>query len=62
MGMKSAACWFAPRWRVRTCAFGESVARTVRFDIENIVNDNIEETGDPRGQGKNRQSLHGNYS
>ncbi len=43
MGMKSAACWFAPQWSVRTSAFGEAVARTVRFDIENIVNDEIEE-------------------
>ena len=43
MGMKSAACWFAPQWTVRTSAFGEHVVRTVRLDIENIVNDDIEE-------------------
>ncbi|MDF2369333.1 MAG: ATP-binding protein [Rhizobiaceae bacterium] len=43
MGMKSAACWFAPQWYVRTSAFGDPVARTVRFDIANIVNDEIEE-------------------
>ena len=43
MGMKSAACWFAPRWHVRTSALGESVARTIRFNIENIIRDNIEE-------------------
>ena len=43
MGMKSAACWFAPMWFVRTSALGESVSRTVFFDIENIVNDDIEE-------------------
>lgn len=43
MGMKSAACWFAPRWTVRTSALGEPVARAVHFDIENIVNDDIEE-------------------
>jgi hypothetical protein len=43
MGMKSAACWFAPRWSVRTSALGEPVARLVRFDIENIVNDDIQE-------------------
>ena len=43
MGMKSAACWFAPRWSVRTSALGEPVARRVRFDIENIVNDDIKE-------------------
>ena len=43
MGMKSAACWFAPRWTVRTSALTESVARTVHFDIDNIVNDDLEE-------------------
>ena len=42
MGMKSAACWFAPCWVVRTSALWEPVARIVRFDIENIVNENIE--------------------
>lgn len=43
MGMKNAACWFAPSWTVRTSALREPVARTVHFDIENIVNDDIEE-------------------
>lgn len=43
MGMKSAACWFAPHWMVRTKALGEAVTRTVRFDIARIVNDAIEE-------------------
>jgi hypothetical protein len=43
MGMKSAACWFAPRWSVRTSALGEAVARTVRFNIDQIVNDDIQE-------------------
>jgi hypothetical protein len=43
MGMKSAACWFAPRWKVRTTALGETVERTVSLDIESIVRDDIEE-------------------
>ncbi|MBW5435302.1 ATP-binding protein [Bradyrhizobium canariense] len=43
MGMKSAACWFAPRWRVRTKALGEDVERSVQFDIAHIVRDDIEE-------------------
>jgi hypothetical protein len=43
MGMKSAACWFAPRWSVRTSALGEPVARMVHFDIVNIINDEVEE-------------------
>lgn len=43
MGMKSAACWFAPRWTVRTKAVGEPVERTIRFDVATIVRDQIEE-------------------
>jgi hypothetical protein len=43
MGMKSAACWFAPRWSVRTKALGESEERIVQFDIAKIVKDSIEE-------------------
>ncbi|MFA5411291.1 MAG: ATP-binding protein [Candidatus Omnitrophota bacterium] len=43
MGMKSAACWFARNWTVRTSALGEAVERTVTFDISKIVRDKIEE-------------------
>ena len=43
MGMKSAACWFSPRWTVRTSALGEPVERTVQFDIDLIVRDELEE-------------------
>jgi hypothetical protein len=43
MGMKSAACWFSPRWYVRTSALGEPIERTVRFDIDRIVRDDISE-------------------
>ncbi|ACS38031.1 ATP-binding protein [Methylorubrum extorquens] len=43
MGMKSAACWFASSWQVRTSALGEQVQRTVRFDVAQIVAENIEE-------------------
>jgi hypothetical protein len=43
MGMKSAACWFARKWSVRTKAVGENVERVVRFDIDQIVEDRIEE-------------------
>jgi len=43
MGMKSAASWFAPRWKVRTSALGEPVERTISFDIATIVRDDIEE-------------------
>ncbi|MCR6631485.1 MAG: ATP-binding protein [Magnetospirillum sp.] len=43
MGMKSAACWFAPNWSVRSTALGERTERTIFFDIEKIVHDSIEE-------------------
>lgn len=42
MGMKSAACWFAETWSVRTKAVGESVERAIYFDIRNIVENKIE--------------------
>ena len=42
MGMKSAACWFAETWSVRTKAVGELVERTIHFDIRNIVENKIE--------------------
>ncbi|MEB5750755.1 ATP-binding protein [Leclercia adecarboxylata] len=41
MGMKSAACWFAERWTVRTKAINEKYERTIHFDINKIVKENI---------------------
>ena len=41
--MKSAACWFASRWQVRTKALNEEIERTVCFDVERIVLDQLEE-------------------
>jgi hypothetical protein len=43
MGMKSASCWFAPLWSVRTTALDEPTERTVTFDVEKIVHDQLEE-------------------
>lgn len=43
IGMKSASCWFARRWRVRTSALGEAVERTIEFDVPRIVEDGIEQ-------------------
>jgi hypothetical protein len=43
MGMKSAACWLARQWSVRTTALGENVERTVSFDVSAIVQHRIEE-------------------
>jgi hypothetical protein len=42
MGMKSAACWFAEKWSVRTKAVGETLERTIHFDIRQIVDKKIE--------------------
>lgn len=43
MGMKSASCWFAPEWDVRTSANGEAVERRIYFNIDKIIEDRIEE-------------------
>jgi len=43
MGMKSAACWFAQTWTVRSGALGEDVERTVTFDIAKIVREDRDE-------------------
>ena len=40
--MKTAACWFTPTWNVRTKALGESVERTIRFDLASIVGNKLE--------------------
>ena len=37
VGLKSAAFWFAPKWRVRTSALGEAVEREINFDINAIL-------------------------
>jgi hypothetical protein len=42
MGMKSAACWFAQSWSVRTTAVDEAIERTITFDIRQIVENHIE--------------------
>jgi hypothetical protein len=42
MGMKSASCWFAKKWCVRTKAVGEPIQRTVNFDIAKILKDKSE--------------------
>jgi hypothetical protein len=42
MGMKSAACWFGRKWKVRTSALGEGYESTVMFDIGSIVRDETE--------------------
>tara|TARA_B100000787_G_scaffold141292_1_gene110361 strand:+ start:805 stop:2349 length:1545 start_codon:yes stop_codon:yes gene_type:complete len=43
MGMKTAACWFSPVWEVKSKAIGEKIEKKVKFDINKIVKDNVEE-------------------
>ena len=43
MGMKSASCWFAPNWKVRTKVVGENIERVIEFDIKKIVKDDLSE-------------------
>jgi len=42
VGMKSAACWFAKYWTVRTSALDEDIERTISFDVDDIVRHAIE--------------------
>jgi hypothetical protein len=42
MGMKSAGCWFAKRFVVRSVAVGDGLKRTLDFDVEKITRDKIE--------------------
>ncbi len=43
MGMKSAACWCAHDWSVRTKAIGDASEHTIQFNIDRIVTNGIEE-------------------
>jgi hypothetical protein len=43
MGMKSASCWFSDLWSVRTTAIGEDTEKTIKFDMNKIFEDKIEE-------------------
>lgn len=43
MGMKSAACWFSEKFIIRTGALGETVAREVIFDVNQIIKVSLEE-------------------
>jgi hypothetical protein len=42
VGMKSAACWWAHSWSVRTSALGEPIEREISFDVLDIVKNSTE--------------------
>ena len=54
MGMKSASCWFADEWSVRTTALGENVEKTIHFDMNKIFEDKLEEFLYRTNEGKNQ--------
>jgi len=37
MGMKTAACWLGPKWRIETCEWGSGVEWTAEVDVEAIA-------------------------
>lgn len=41
LGMKTAACWYSPRWEVVSSALGEGVKRKIVFDVKKISNEGI---------------------
>lgn len=42
MGMKTAACWFTHTWTVRSKAIDETVERTIRFNLSDILTEKLE--------------------
>lgn len=42
MGMKSASCWFAREWTVRTTVFGSKVEHRVDFNVAEIVRSGVD--------------------
>jgi len=43
IGMKSSCTWYSHFYTITSSALGESVTRIVTFDIEGIINNNVEE-------------------
>lgn len=41
MGMKTAACWLGNTWSVKTKALGEKYERTLSFDLESVVDNEL---------------------
>lgn len=43
MGMKTASSWLANKWTVRTSAFGEDVERVINFNVNEVVENDLQE-------------------
>ena len=41
MGMKTASSWLANKWIVTTSAFGEDFQRTIEFNVDEVVSNNL---------------------
>lgn len=41
MGLKTAALWLGEEWSVKTTALGESVSRTIKFDLNEVLANNL---------------------
>lgn len=52
IGMKQAAFWFCPLWKVTTSALGEDVERIVDFNLDQIIKENIQELSILEAQSK----------
>jgi|TARA_B110000114_G_scaffold183592_1_gene225209 hypothetical protein len=55
MGMKTAACWFAPVWKVKSKALGEKEIKTIKFNIRDIVKDEIDELEVSKEPGQSKE-------
>jgi hypothetical protein len=55
MGMKSAACWFSDFWLVKSTALGETIERTVTFDVNKIVEEQVEVLEVKNGSAKSNE-------
>ena len=42
MGLKTAACWLGDTWTVKTAALGESVSRTMHFDLDTVSEEELQ--------------------
>ncbi|MCR5277393.1 MAG: ATP-binding protein [Bacteroidales bacterium] len=42
MGMKTAACWLGYAWSVKTTALGETVERTMSFNLNDVVDKDLD--------------------
>ena len=62
MGMKTAACWFSKNWVVQTKPLGEKNLKIVKWDISNIVNDDIEELDVKKNTTSGQSALYRNNS